>query len=262
MKKVTKRRHDLLLTFLVLGLLLIYLLSDQIASFVWQKFRNAPVALSLNKGDANLAFEIGNYYFNGGAYDIEKARKAFKEAKLINPKLPLVSYQLGRIDFVDGKFELALKEINEEIALNPNFGRAYYMLGLINGFSKKLDNAEADFKKVMELDGKDKVSWAVYNDLSWIQFQKGDYKSVELTAREGLTYHPDNPWLLNSLGLALHNLKRDKEAKKVLGQALNLANALSVEDVRKAYPGNDASQTVTKRDTIIKSIQFNLNLTK
>ena len=142
------------------------------------------------------------------------------------------------------------------------------MRGLIQGFRKNLDAAEADFKKIFEV-GLDELApsfdaggWAVYNDLSWVQFQKGEYGEMEKTAREGLRKYPHNPWLLNSLGLGLMNLKKNKEAKATFEDALRRAEMLSAEDVRRAYPGNDPAGWEDKRRAIIRQIRFNQTLVR
>lgn len=209
----------------------------------------------------------GNYYFGGGVYDTSKAARYYNWALRFKPEIPHAHYQLSRIYFVERKNDEALREVNATIALAPNFARAYYMRGLIYGYTKKLDEAEADFKKILELGdlepgagALDQGGWAVYNDLAWIQFQKGNYTDVEKTAREGITRYPDNPWLLNSLGLALLNLEKKEEARVVFAQALERAKELTIEDVRRAYPGNDPMGAEDKRQAIINQIQFNLNL--
>lgn len=210
----------------------------------------------------------GDHYFNGGAYDLKKAAHYYRVATFFDSDAPMLRYQLARVYFVDGKRGDALREADAAVALAPDFGRAYYMRGLINGFSNKLDEAEADFKKILELGeiepdmGQlEQGGWAVYNDLSWIQFQKGNYADVEETARQGLDVYPQNPWLLNSLGLGLLNLEKKTKAKTIFENALKEAQKLTVEDVRRAYPGNNPAEMEKKRQAIIDQIRFNLTLT-
>lgn len=211
---------------------------------------------------AGILVNRGNYYFNGGAYDLGKAASAYEWALMMNDKSSLVHYHLARVYFVQGKLEAALREINEELALQPDFGKAYYVRGLVYGFMKRPDEAIRDFKKIIELGQLSETSWAVYNDLAWVEFQKGDFAAVEKTAKEGLARYPDNPWLLNSLGLAELNLEKKKNAQVTLENALNLAKKLTEEDVRRAYPGNDFTEAAEKRASIITRIQFNLGLVK
>ena len=215
----------------------------------------------------NLFIQKGNYYFNGGAYDLEKAARFYSWALIIEESNITARYQLSRIYLVKGDLEKALEEINAAIAKAPDFSRAYYIRGLINGFLGNLDQGEKDFKKILELAVEnpetsilDANGWAVYNDLSWIQFQKGNYSDVEKTAREGLERYSENPWLLNSLGLALLNLEKKIEAREVLSRALALAEKLTPEDVMRAYPGNDPKSASDRRLSMINTITLNLAL--
>lgn len=212
--------------------------------------------------------ERGNYYFNGGAYNIAKAARFYKGALVIDSEHTIARYQLSRIYFVDGEYEKALKEINAVIEKAPAFGHAYYMRGLINGFTNNLDQGEKDFKKIFELAKLNPETtipsktngWAVYNDLAWIQFQKGNYADVETSARAGLEEYPENPWLLNSLGLALTNLEGKEEARVFFLQAAEHAEKLTSEDIIRAYPGNNPQEAANRRLSMINTIALNLTL--
>jgi len=229
----------------------------------------AGFIIFIQKPATDFSMRRAGYYFNGGAYDLKKAERWYRTALWLNPSMPAAHYQLSRIYFVEGRTEEALREVNKELKMRPLFGRAYYMRGLIEGFSKNLDAAEADFKKILELgklseyaESLDQSGWAVYNDLSWVQFQKGEYGDVEKTAREGLEKYPHNPWLLNSWGLGLMNLKKTKEAAAAFDLALKATQKLTVEDTRRAYPGNDPREAEDKRQQIIQQIRFNQAIIK
>lgn len=218
---------------------------------------------SFSNAAVRILSQRGAYYFNGGAYDLKKAKRYYRWALRLNTAVPLAHYKLADILMIEGRFDEALKEINKEIAEHPDFGKAYYVRGLIHGFSGTLDEGERDFKKIIELGQADSpTAWAVYNDLAWIQFLAGRYEDVAKTAGVGLSRFPDNPWLLNSLGLALINLEKKKEAEVTLKKALALAEKLTVEDVIRAYPGNDPANASEKRFSIITMIKFNLALTQ
>jgi len=227
------------------------------ASFVWKVFGNANVALWLNRDDAPLAMEIGKYYFNDGAYDLGKAKKAFEKAKQIDPELLGSRYQLSRIDFIQSRFQSALVLVNEELALHPEFDRSYYLRGLIYGYSGKLSLAAEDFQKFLETHEK---SWAAHNDLAWIYFRQGEFEKVALTAKKGLEWNPDNVWLLTTYGTALLNLNKKDEAKRILTQALEKAEALTLEEWGKAYPGNNPEEYERGLRVMRNTIRSNLEL--
>ena len=57
------------------------------------------LALKLNS-DADIALKIGNYYLNGGAYDLNRAKKAYERVLAIHPNTPSAHYQISRIYFL------------------------------------------------------------------------------------------------------------------------------------------------------------------
>ena len=136
---------------------------------------------------------------------------------------------------------------------------SYYMRGLIYGTIGSFDKAAKDFKTVLEHGEK---HWAVYNDLAWIYFQKGDYLNTEKTAQEGLKYTPDSVWLLISRGVALFNLNKKSEAREILLRAKSQAEFLTEDDWKRAYPGNNPKMAKDGLEQIKKVIEFNLELVK
>ncbi|MCX6813574.1 MAG: hypothetical protein NTV77_03835, partial [Candidatus Azambacteria bacterium] len=188
---------------------------------------------------AKQAFKHASYYFNGGAYDLNKAEHWYKIALAIQPKLTNTHYQLARIYFVKGDFDKALTEINTELNSNSDNGRSYYIKGLIDGYSVDNQAAIADFKKFVAWSPKD---WAGYNDLAWAQYKAKDFKAAEETISVALKNVVPNAFLLNGLGAAKLGQKKYDEAKKVFASALQLAQNLTIKDWQSAYPGNDPAE--------------------
>lgn len=224
-------------------------------------------ALFARKPLAGWALARGDFYFNGGAYDAQKAALFYRGATVADGSNAGAHYQLGRVYFVLGKHAEALSEMNTALALRPDFAKAYYMRGLIYGTMGNQDAAESDFKKILELEADnpaiisdDPGGWAVFNDLAWAQFKKGNYSDMQKTAEAGIKRYPNNPWLLNSLGLALFNLDERDRAKDIFDHALAEAEKLTPEDVGRAYPGNDPSNYEKQRNGIIMIIRLNRGL--
>ncbi len=179
----------------------------------------------------------GNSYFNsGGRYDLEKATKWYKVAALIDHKLSGAHYQLARVYFVQGKLAEAKSEINNAIAVNVDSNRAYYIKGLIDGYSKNYPEAIVDFSKFVE---RSPEEWAGYNDLAWAYYKNKDYENAKMTLEKGLEVKPENPWLLNGLGAAYHALGANDKAGEILDKASELAGKLTSDEWKMAYPGND-----------------------
>lgn len=179
----------------------------------------------------------GNYYYNGGAYDTQKAERMYNLALKVKPESDFSYYQLARISFVEGNFDLALERIDKALELNPENKRAFYIRGLIDGYAGRYTDAIEDFKKFVQWSP---FEWAGYNDLAWAYFENGEYEKVRETAQMGLDKtDPENAWLLNGLGVAYLNLGESKKAEEIFEKVKVLAQNMPVEKWVSAYPGND-----------------------
>lgn len=215
---------------------------DAIAKTAWGKgYQN--LALVFNRSDAELAMKLGNYYFNGGEFDLEKAERSYRKAIDLDNKIFWGHYQLARIYFVKGEYEKAIVEINKELEANPENLRSLYVRGLIYGTKGKLAEAESDFKGFVAWAP---YEWAGYNDLAWILAKERKYEEAEKVLTEALRKvlnGEKNPWIWNSLGVAQLNLKEYYEAKKSFQKAKELANLMTLKEWQSAYPGNDPAET-------------------
>lgn len=237
-------------------LILSFAFRAELGVLVWDIFRMPRAAFFLNP-DVSLAMAIGNYYFNGGAYDLGQAARAYKKALATDPNVRLAHYQLARIHFLQSDFFQALSEINKELELHPELPNIYYVRGLIQGYARNFSEAEADF---LEFIKRHERPWAAYNDLAWIYFQQGRFFDVKEAALRGLQIEPRSPWLLTSLGVALLNLNEKQEARKVLLAALGEAERLTPEEWGRAYPGNDPRIYAQGLEAMRGAIRKNLEL--
>lgn len=254
-------RGNLLFFIAIITIPVFFITQDFVARIVWEEYQNAAIASVLNRGDAELAVEIGNYYFNthgSGVYDLEKAKEYFDKAIEIDPLVPEAWHQSARIDFLNGDLNEALFKIDRQIEI---FGEehmaSYYIRGLIYGYQKEFEKAEENFLVFLDWSP---GNWATNNDLAWIYFQKGEYQKAADFAGRGLEHAPNNPWLLNLKGIALLNLGEKDTARGLFEQALAEAKLLTSADWELAYPGNDpriAGQGLTE---MVEAIEFNLNL--
>lgn len=239
---------------LVIG---VYFFHKPLGWAVWQSVHAAPLAVALNGTDPALRFAIGNYYFGGGAYDTKKAESYFRAALALNPSMGGPHYQLARIYFIRGNFSAATREINKELELYPEYGRSHYVRGLIYGYSGRLAEAETEFKAFLAWKPQ---SWAGNNDLAWIYFQEGKYAEARDAARAGLAIDSNNPWLLNSLGVALLNTDDKNGAKEAFEKALAILETKTEREWGAAYPGNDPAIYGKGLSKMKESIQGNLRL--
>lgn len=243
----------------------IYYYKAPISSFVWHSFRIIPDTALMYSKDAEIARSIGYYYFNGGAYDLLKARNAFEKALVLDPGIPEAHYQIARIYFLNGSFNRAIIEINKEMEINPDLPNSYYVRGLIYGYRNykgDLERAEADFKYFTELESGE---WAGYNDLAWIQIKRAhfnDARDTILLAFERLHEEKKerNVWLWTSLGVAYLNLEDYNKAKEAFLRAQSISEKIDAQFFWAAYPGNDSRNAETSFKQFQAVLHFNLGV--
>lgn len=210
-----------------------------------------PVA-EVEDGDVEQKsfFELGQFYFNhddepGGPYDLELAQFYYEKAIAQDPGGdPMQWYQSGRIDFLEGDFDEALRKFDKQL---EHFGdqvpNVYYMIGLTYGYKARITGEAEDWKKGEEafetfISYFPEAPWSRV-DLAWIYFSQGKFEEMKPVLEEGMRYESNNPWLLNMYGLALYNTGDTAMAYEYFTFALELAQKLTVEDWGKSYPGNN-----------------------
>ncbi len=221
--------------------------------------------------DTDDPFALGQYYFNegdpvDGAYDLVKARHYYEEALRNDPAGNSAAwYQLGRIDFLEGKFDAALYKFAKQTQYfedqNPN---VYYMIGLVNAYKARETKKEEDWQKAEEAFQKFLTyfpdnPWGS-TDLSWVHFMQGAYEEMKPVLEKALEISPHNPWLLNMYGLALLNTDKKTEASEYFVRAKEEAEKLTVEDWGRSYPGNDPNSWRAGLEEFLTAIERNLRL--
>ena len=252
------KRWHVLVSVLVVAVFALLLNQDALARSAWQKYRSPAVALALNRGDAELAMQLGNYYFGNGEYDLVKAEKAYRKAVAINLSILWGHYQLARVIFVRGDYNSALDEINRELEANPQNLRSLYVRGLIYGYTGNSVKAAEDFQRFTEWAPSE---WAGYNDLAWALSKAGKYSKAEEAVEKAfdkVPYGKQNPWLWNALGLAELNLKKYSEAELSFSKAATFAEKLTEADWQKSYPGNDPKSAEGGLSSFRAAIENNL----
>lgn len=227
--------------------------------------------IDVNEATIEELFEQGQYYFNhnensDGSYDLDKARYYYEQILKRQPDgHELAWYQLGRIDFLEGKFDLAIEKFNNQIKyFGDRVPNVYYMIGLTYGYKARASvdaddwqKGEAGFSKFLEF--VPTSPWAI-TDLTWLYFAQGKYEEMKPILEEGLQYEPDSPWLHNMYGLALLNTENKAEALKHFKLAADSASKLTVVEWGRAYPGNDPKFWREGLDSFQRAINANILL--
>lgn len=244
---------------------LFFLNKEALAQYLWER-GDIAWALAFGGGDAETAMQIGNYYFGNGAYDLEKAKKAYQQALDFEPGVFWGHYQLARIYFVEGRFKLVLEELEKELEANPGNLRVLYIEGLAYAYRDTpgdLDRSEEAFKRFIKWAPKE---WAGYNDLAWVLLRQKKYDETIQTIEAAWSEIPDlrneNPWLLNSYGVAKLNLNEKQEAEMAFLQTQEILETMSMSEWRKAYPGNAPEESQQGFEAFKQAVGRNLEQAK
>jgi len=221
--------------------------------------------------DSNDPFLLGEYYFNQGGdgeYDLEKARQYYSEALRKDPTgYPRAWYQLGRIDFIEGKFHLAIYKFEKQVEyFGDEVPNAHYMLGLTYGYLARETDVASDWQKAE----KGFITFIEYAptspwprvDLAWVYFSQGKYEEMLPVLEEGLLYEPDQAWLLNTYGLALLNTGERERAREQFQKAKEAAERLTEEDWGRAYSGNNPESWEEGLAEFRQTIEHNLEISE
>lgn len=195
------------------------------------------IFLTINAGEA---YARGSLHFNAlrsRDYDIELAQFFFTLAEKVDPHYPYLQHQLARIAFLNGDFKKALFHIDKEIEMcGAKHANAFYVRGLIRGFAGDYERAARDYERYLSSDPK---NWAAINDYAWVLLKSGRPREAVVATAGGLSFHPGNPWLLNSNAVALYEIGLIEPALEQARKALIESRVVSAREWLTAYPGND-----------------------
>ena len=219
--------------------------------------QNFHIAYLLRPNDADLLVRIGHYYLQENQ-NLVRAERAYRRALDQNPSIPFAHHQLARIYFIQADFTRARREINAELALDPNNFRALYVRALNEAYSGNKPGAENDFRRVTELAP---LEWGSYNDLSWVLAEQGQFAEAATVARSGIetaTGGAKNLWLWNALGVALFNAKIYAEAGEAFRNALRYAEDLDEQEWHRAYSANTMRSAASGLTAFKHALQKNI----
>ncbi len=245
--KAQKDYVTMVMGSIIVGLLLVYLTTNNLAETTLKETSFSEDVIELS---AVELFEKGEYYFNhdddpAGPYDIFKAKDYYEAAVEKDSKAnPALWYQLGRVNFILGRFSEATENFESQVKefpeaeINPN-----YMLGLVYGYRARKTGSDDDWTAAEEafkdfIEYEPEAPWPRV-DLAWIYFAQGKFQEMIPVLGEGLLYDSDNAWLHNMYGLAMLNTGDAESARMHFDFARTLASSLTPQQWGDSYPGND-----------------------
>ena len=175
--------------------------------------------------DERSRFTLAMAYVNLSRFDL--ARPELEKLASISPNNGRNHYWLGRIDFIDQKYQAAIQELNTAAKLDPGFVRTYNVRGLSYEALGQADRALADLRRSVALNRQQPrpSEWPPF-DLADQLFKLGQPQEAEALARESLEYEPSFAKAYFEIGLIEEQLGDTQAAVRALRHAIVLdANA-------------------------------------
>lgn len=205
-------------------------------------------------------FVYGEEHFdasNPKAYNIQLAEYFFRKAQASGANIPYLYHELARVDFLNGRLDQALVEINLQIENEgDNTPSSYYVRGLIEGYMGQYDAAADDYAHFLQFQPN---NWAAENDDAWVLLKAGRYQEALQVTDAGLKNYSENAWLLNSNATALYELGEYQQALAVEQKAVTAVGYLTPQEWSVAYPGNDPAIAQEGLATFKQSVADNIH---
>src|SRR5574341_1379133 len=157
-----------------------------------------------------------NYYMDG---KYEDAISELKQHLALDPKNDKVYYRWGaNLDSL-GRFEEAIEKYKMAIQINPKFSEAYYNWGAALDNLEKYEEAIEKFEKVLEINPE---AGDVYSSLAASLIIVGRYQDAIAKCKKALELNSKDDVAYYNLGCAYSRLKQKEESVKNLRKAIEL----------------------------------------
>ena len=131
--------------------------------------------------------QLGDYYFRRN--DLQRAMKEYEMALEMDSLLTPVYSNLATVYSIAGKNQEALSTLNALLTLEPEYGRGYYLRGLLQHEVGNSELAIKDMEKAMVLDSN---NFRVFYNLANLYMTNGYLAKAEKTINKGLQLQPDS----------------------------------------------------------------------
>ena len=158
--------------------------------------------------------------FVGDPRELEKARRLIRDAQVLAPSLPMAVRREGSLLVAKGDSEGAIERFQQALELDPGNAKDYYIyLGRAHEMLNRLEEAEASYRKAIELDP-DYIR--AYINLGCTFLDQGRFYEAEASFRKALELDPDYARAYNNLADSLLHQGRLAEAETSIRRAIEL----------------------------------------
>ena len=180
----------------------------------------ATSAVTGNREDAYRANNVGVALLE--QYNHAEAAASFRRALAIDPTLALAKINLAIALFYVPDLPAATAAAKEAIAAAADAPQPHYILGLIAKSENQPDVAEAEFSKVLAIDGTDLGARV---NLAQLQMQKRAYDRALELLRPAVAAEPYHVTALYNLGVALTRAGKAEEGQQTIAKFQALREA-------------------------------------
>ncbi|MGH9446667.1 MAG: tetratricopeptide repeat protein, partial [Terriglobia bacterium] len=141
--------------------------------------------------------------------DSTDAEVEYRQAARLDPSLPLVHFDLGRLAFNRGGYFEAFRDFQTEIAVDPAFGEAYLYAGTS---LRRLGKNQEAIPYLEQAVGRDPNDALAYRELAVAQVQARQWQAARRTLQEGERRFPKEPAFPAQLARVLSESGNVREA--------------------------------------------------
>lgn len=150
---------------------------------------------------------------------LESARGAYEEAFKTQPSNPVPKLRLAQLAIARNDIPAARQNLQDAIALKPDFAAAYYLLSQVEAADGKGDPAVTAAAQAVQLVPEDPIGWF---NLGYIFFSARSYENAAAALEKAATLTPDYANALFVLGLTYNGMGRTDEAVMVFQRVAQL----------------------------------------
>jgi tetratricopeptide (TPR) repeat protein len=161
-----------------------------------------------NLEQIKIHIERAQHLFNIGRYD--NALSELKQALALDPNNPDVLEMLAMSYYNSRDFDRSLEASKMLLGAAPSYSFAHYLVGLAQNALNKTKEAEEHFKEAIRLDPS--VS-TYYGALASLLIQKKEFEAALYLTERGLALDPENEDCLNARTMSLTKLGRKDDMK-------------------------------------------------